>query len=470
MKRWSLRRRLSLAVVAAVTIVIACFSLVLDAAFERSLWREFDGRLIETARRVAGTLEEAEDGDLEVEPATVPLPEPTDATWFEVWTDRGEVVLRNLPEGQADLQRQPTVLRPIFVDLQSPGGQQARSLQLQVEPHTEAHAEAPPSGRMVTVVVVRDTVTLRQEIADFRKLMAGAGVAAFLLAALLSLLAVRGALGVLDDIGAQIERIDSSHLGDRLKLDDLPSEVVPAGRKLNELLQRLEASFERERRFNEDVSHELRTPLSGLLGILELAAARERTPAEYREAIERATQVTRDMRRLVINILELARAESSALEIRKEPVPLRELVDVTFAAVSDRAQARKLKFTNQVDEAATMQSDAGLMRVIVSNLVSNAVDYTDEGGWITAESAPADGIVVAITDSGPALTSEQRERVFQRFVRLDGARTHGAHHGIGLSLVRALTEQLGLVASAEARQDGAISFVVRTRAQGGAQL
>ena len=456
---WSLRRRLAATVALALVASLGGFSLLLHETFERALRRQLDARLTEDAHSVADLFEER-DGRWDTEPG-----EHDNArfagVWYEVRTDQGEVLTRSrkqaddqalAPPGEGPLPR--------WSLLKLPDGALGRLFE---EAKTARSEEGyHPSGRKLLVRVARDTREVEATLSTFRLLLLGAGLTASALAALVALLATQRGLRVIDALSARIGAIDAQRLGERISEEALPGELLPPVRKLNELLGRLGDSFERERRFNADVSHELRTPLAGMLAILELAASRERNPDEYRDAIGRATAVAREQRRLVEGLLMLSRAEAGGQQTQAASISLHELCDVSFAAVADLAAARHLRFENRIAPEAQVTSDPELLRVIANNLLSNAAAYTEEGGWIAVESDPAKGLLLAVSDSGPPLPPGAELRIFERFVRLDGARTSDGHHGIGLSLVRALCAALGLTATVEQRLEGTVAFCIRS--------
>lgn len=216
------------------------------------------------------------------------------------------------------------------------------------------------------------------------------------------------------------------------------AELAAPIHKLDDLLARLEESFGRERRFTSDVSHELRTPLGALSAILELAGSKERKTSEYRAAIQEAHQIVRQMTATVERLLCLSRADAHQLELYAEPVPIGALVDECWRAHSDSARERKLTFANRITDS-TIETDRKMLELIIANLLSNAVSYTETSGWIRAEQ---DGdVLLDVVDSGPAIPNEDLPRLFDRFWRGDRARSgSGAHAGIGLSLAKSLAD------------------------------
>ncbi len=454
---WSLRRRMFVAVSAALAISLAAFSILLDRTYALTLEDRLDDELAEDAHSVAALFEERAAGRWEVESGPEDE-ERFENIWYEVRTDDGALLLVSRGAGLGKLPGLEGPL-PRRLDIRLPDGKAGRVLEAAVAARPEEGVE--PSGRKLVVRVARTTAPRDGTLATFRWRLLVAGLSACAFSALLSLLAAQQGLRALGALGARFDRLDASRLGERIPEEQLPRELLPPVRKLNELLGRLRASLERERRFNADVSHELRTPLSGMQAILELALSRDRSADDYKDAIVRARAVARDQQRLVESLLALSRAEAGQLEPRREPVALREVCDLAFAAVEGEAAARGLRLANKIAPDLTVTSDPGLLRAIAGNLISNATAYTEQGGWVSVESDLGKGLWLSVQDSGPPLPEGKAEQIFERFVRLDGARSADGHHGIGLSLVRALCGSLGLSVAAQNRQDGTVAFEVR---------
>ncbi|MCA9699319.1 MAG: sensor histidine kinase, partial [Myxococcales bacterium] len=143
------------------------------------------------------------------------------------------------------------------------------------------------------------------------------------------------------------------------------------------------------------------------------------------------------------------------------PVPLRALVERCWAPHAEAAAQRRLQFRIEIDDDATIAHDGAKLELIISNLLANAVQYTETGGWIHVGAQPESGVLLSVADSGPQLAEEDLARMFERFWRGDDARSEaGAHCGIGLALVRSLAEHLGCTIHAENRSDGSLAFVL----------
>jgi len=311
-------------------------------------------------------------------------------------------------------------------------------------------------AKEVTLILAEGVTDVTKSIAAIRNLFVLVSVLAMLVIAAVVWWVTGKALQPLDKLARAIDRIDHKTLTTRLPLHNQPIELVAPVKKLNDLLGRLETSFARERQFTSDVSHELRTPLAGLRTVLEVTALAERSTPEYKRAVADAHAIVLQLAALVDNLLTLARLDAGQLPTTTSDVDLRELVDECWKPHAAAAATRSLTFENRLAEA-TLAIDREKLRVILGNLLANAAEYTETGGWIRVD---GDGAVLAVSDSGPALPDEHK--IFDRLWRGDAARTAtGVHCGIGLALAKSLAQHMDLALTAENRADGSVRFVVQ---------
>jgi heavy metal sensor kinase len=453
----SLEWRITTAIVGVLGVSLAGFSLVLDAAFERALWHQFDARLAETAQAVAGMVEEHGDEPWEVETSGIEDFNRTHGfAYFQVWKDDGSLLARSPSLGKHDLPRGSQ--DGLVADTRLPDGQAGRVLGASLLPRSDTDLT---SKRRVTVAVARQTKDVRAALATLRMLLAALGFTGLVLATVAAVLAVRSGLTPLHRLSSKIDLLGADRLEQRLELGDLPHELKPFVAKLNELLSRLATSFARERQFSADVSHELRTPLAGLRSILEVTLSRERAATEYQNSAHEALAIVRQMTTLVENLLMLAQLEAGALTTTRESLDLHRLVEQSLEPFTAKAHTRGLQVENRIPQGTQFDSDGEKLRIVVNNLIANAVEYTHQGGAITADAEPSRGLVLEVRNSGPALPDAALENIFDRFVRLDTARSgSGEHLGIGLALVKSLCVALGLKVTAHNLPDGWVAFRV----------
>lgn len=219
-----------------------------------------------------------------------------------------------------------------------------------------------------------------------------------------------------------------------LETQGMPEEVAPLVDTLNDLLGRLDQAMLGQRRFIADAAHELRTPLTAVKLQTQIAmrtgdaGEREAALARLSEGVDRAAH-------LVDQLLGMARLEPEARQTAFTTVHLDELVKATVARFSDQAEARQIDLGVGDCAALTLPGQPENLRILLENLVDNALRYTPGGGRVDVELASRDGLAeLSVRDTGPGIPAEARERVFERFQRLAGADTRGS--GLGLAIVR----------------------------------
>jgi signal transduction histidine kinase len=221
-------------------------------------------------------------------------------------------------------------------------------------------------------------------------------------------------------------------------------EVGQLGNAFNDLLRRLRQALQSQRQFMADASHELRTPLSVIRSTVDVTIARQdRSPAEYREALETAGTEVRRASRLVDDMMMLARADAGGYPVRRDRVYLDELAGECQGTLMSMARDRGVSLESEIAEEFPYVGDEELLRRLLLNLLRNAVQHTRRGGRVVTtlrrdESASA----IAIRDEGPGVPQSEHERIFDRFVQLDSSRRHeGA--GLGLPIARWIAEAHG---------------------------
>jgi two-component system OmpR family sensor kinase len=247
------------------------------------------------------------------------------------------------------------------------------------------------------------------------------------------------------EMGKQAERIGAANLHERLEVRNANDELGGLTRTFNELLDRLDRSFERQRRFISDASHELRTPVSILRGEAEVALSQlSRSPEEYRESLAVLHEEAQRLARIVEDLFTLTRADAGEYPLTQSDFYLDELAADCVRATRALAQAKSIKLAAVTPEEMPMHGDEDLLRRMILNLLDNAIKYTPAGGNVSVRcgSVP-DGYELSVTDSGPGIPVEMQSRVFERFFRADRARSRSGADGgagLGLSIARWIAE------------------------------
>src|ERR1700748_2884874 len=228
-----------------------------------------------------------------------------------------------------------------------------------------------------------------------------------------------------EEMAATARRISSTHLGERILTEGYPFELASLAGTFNEMLDRLEDSFDRISKFSADIAHDLRTPVNNIRGEAEVALARARSVDEYRDALESSLEESVRLSDLIGNLLFLARAESPLMHLRREPVDLADLLDGVQeyyeASAADGGISLSTRFGHQ---PVIAELDRTLMQRAIGNLVSNAVAHTPPGGSVVIATSSESAVIrIEITDTGIGIPPEALPRVFDRFFLVDPSRS-----------------------------------------------
>ncbi len=271
-------------------------------------------------------------------------------------------------------------------------------------------------------------------------------------------MAVGRALQPLEQVRREIGTRDVATLH-ALDTSELPEELKPLAGALNALLARLDAALSLQRRFVADAAHELRTPLTAVR--LQAQIAQQATSAQDRDAA--LTQLIAAVDRashLVQQLLDMARLAPEANRGEMHPVALDDLVRQVVGEFSSQAEARAIDLGAGGCEPLTVPGEPGALRVLLGNLVDNALRYTPAGGRVDVEvTRGVDCAVLTVADNGPGIPVEARERVFERFCRLAPADIPGS--GLGLAIVRDIVALHGGEIHLEDTLGGGLTVVVR---------
>ncbi|MAG58503.1 MAG: hypothetical protein CMJ83_19620 [Planctomycetes bacterium] len=291
-------------------------------------------------------------------------------------------------------------------------------------------------------------------------LLTGAGIVVVALGG--GWLLVTRALAPVAHIGATARRISGENLGARISTKGIKNELADLAHTLNASFDRLEAEVERQARFTADASHELRTPLAVVLAHLELADTRDKTEEQLRERVAICHEASLRMRSVVEGLLTLARADAGELKLDQSDVDLHALLEDVRTSIGPLAAERDVTVEHRLDPV-TVPGDAERLREAITNLYTNAVRHSDDGGKVTITlERDNDVAVVRVADTGPGIPAEHLPRIFERFYRVDVARTRGdGGSGLGLSITRRIIElHRGVVSVASSEGEGA-EFTVR---------
>jgi signal transduction histidine kinase len=312
-------------------------------------------------------------------------------------------------------------------------------------------------GRPVRARARPEVVVVGQSLGDRDETLSGlvesfvvGGAVAILLASGIGYLLASAGLAPVEAMRRRAREVSLRRAGEQLPLPRARDEVWRLGETLNEMLDRLRRSFERERRFVADASHELRTPVAVIKTELEGALRTGDYSMDVREALVAAVEECDRLAQLAEDLLVIARASEGQLPVRREQLRVRTLLEGVRDRFVDRADQQRREIRVDADDDRWLSADPLRIRQALGNLVDNALRH-GEGEIVLSSHSTSSGIELEVSDEGQGFAPEIAARAFERFTRGDRARTSGGA-GLGLAIVQAVAEAHGgRVAIASAR-------------------
>jgi heavy metal sensor kinase len=289
------------------------------------------------------------------------------------------------------------------------------------------------------------------------------------------------ALKPVDQITQTARMITSQNLNQRIPPPKVRDEIARLAETFNEMITRLDQSFRQIKQFSSDASHELKTPLTILRGEVEVALRKERTSSEYQQILRSNLEEVDRMTQIVDDLLRLSRADHGEIQFNPKEIDLSEILREIVSQAHILAYAKNLHIqTSLPEEQVTILGDPIRIRELLLNLIENAIKYTEEGGGITIHlsknrgtSSGKDGgerlevekiglAEVKVTDTGLGIAKEDQGRIFDRFFRVDRARSREqGGSGLGLSICNWIVEAHQGKITVESEIGKGSSFIVR---------
>ena len=429
----NVRSRLTLWYVLVLASLLALYAGVASFFLFLSLREDFDQNLLQDVETVEGMLTKEPNGGVSLHSSHPGAAEPRIGRFIEVWSPQGSLLYRS-----AELQDQT---------LGGPPG-----------PDEGLHDPSPSTTRLPNGTRVRlassvyhiedQRVVLRaayseerlwRELGEFGQVLLLGFPIAVLLAGLGGYALARKALAPIDSMATQAKIISAERLGDRLSIETPEDELGKLGTVFNDMLGRLQAAFDQLRRFTSDASHELRTPLTAIRSVGEVALQEQRSPVEYRDVIGSMLEEVDRLTRLSESLLALSRADTGHIQLQREVIPLLQLAKEASSVVEVLAEEKRQRIDIEGDAGLLVSADRLILRQAIVNLLDNAIKYSPTGSrvLVRVQSAGDKQAFLDVVDQGPGIPKEHQPYVFDRFYRVDRARTRewgGA--GLGLSITR----------------------------------
>lgn len=442
----SIRKRLTARLVTVTAVLSLCAGVSIYAYIRQAMLKQFDAGLATKAQAIASLLIIEPDGSYELEFDEQSMPEYSTKhkpEFFIVISSSGATIKcsRSL-DGK-------TLFDPVSAraqktwDLLLPDGRRGRAMAINATPHLEnderhdqALAKQHIAAQPALVIVAKERSDVDRVLAALLSSLVATIFILMAAGALVVRLIIVRCLQPLNSLAARATSIRPETLDYRFHAPSMPAELQPICKRLNDLLERLEQAFGRERRINADIAHELRTPIAELRTLTEVAARwpmdAHQTAGYFRDTNEIAMR----MESLVETLLALARCHAGRMSVDAQAVELVPLIDSILERLHGRIEDRNLTVEMNVPAGQRVRTDPIMFRAIIENLISNAVEYAPPGGKIACAAQATPGrCALTIANSNDSLMETDLKKLFEPFWRKDASRCGDVHSGLGLSLV-----------------------------------
>jgi two-component system OmpR family sensor kinase len=420
---WSLRDQLLCSHVGLATLILLGFSVTLYWTTSRATYREAEADLLATAHLMLR--------DLATDPAAMPIvsgtyfhrfgPAPRDQAYFAIWDAAGKRI--------AASERLPPEAVPAESALPTHGPRPflARSYGSRLD----VLVATPQGGQLL---VGRPLAKEFDGIWRLLFRLVLIGLACLALSIVSAWWLARRVTQPLLRLTTEAEAIHSRNLDRRLDIGRASREVGRLTMVFNAMLERLATTFAQQARFTADAAHELRTPVSVVLSQAEHTLSRERSPQDYRAALDTCLRAAQRMRKLVEDLLQLSRADTGKLLSRRETHDLSEIVRSGADLLHPLAAAKTVRLEKRLSPVAVL-GDPDQLTQVTTNLIINALQYNVADGEVVVETRRdgSDALLI-VRDRGLGIPQADQSHLFERFYRADRARTHETETGTGLGL------------------------------------
>jgi heavy metal sensor kinase len=435
--------------------VVLCLMLVVYAsatfvAVRHEFAEQFDEQLHDDFETAEGFLKPTPDGRIVWAGDRYHDPDNDQDRGSDVWSTQGEPIYRSgasaalppvAPAGATAQARYESI---------AVNGQRWRTLT----------GTSLVGGRAVVLRASRSEDRLRQQLWEVLVVLVFGLPLVVVLAAVGGYVLARRALTPIDHLASEARRITADRLHERLSVPNEHDEIGRLATVINDTFARLESSFEQLRRFTADASHELRTPLAVIRGIGEAGLGETRTPAEYKEAMGSMLEEVDRLTNLVDTLLRLSHGDAGTVRLSRESTDLGQLTRDVGSSLGILAEERNQRLAIEAVDGVLVNADRLVLREAITNVVDNAIKYSPQASTINLRvQADTGQAVLTVADEGPGIDLEHRERIFDRFFRLDEARSRDSGGtGLGLAIARWAVEVNGGRISVESGATGGSVF------------
>ena len=311
--------------------------------------------------------------------------------------------------------------------------------------------------------IVTSTKPARKTIKQMQKTMLLALPMLLLLSLLIGLNASRRPFVIMRHMNTVTRRITAANMHERLPVPEIESEVRELTETINDMLDRLEATFNEVRQFTADVAHELRNPLCAVQGEMQVVLSRERSAEEYRETVTETLVRINALIKIVKDLFLISRFDNQKVVLEKERIDFADLVRDLYEFFEPVAREKQIAFTIRTCDHANVVADRTHMQQLVSNLVDNALKFTPAGESVTLHLEEcSEELLLHIEDTGIGISAEDMPHIFQRFYQADKVRSGmQGGSGLGLQICKRIAEAHGGAITVHAHEHKGVTFTLR---------
>jgi heavy metal sensor kinase len=453
----NVRSRLTVWYVGVLAALLVAYGLGSFFFLRVSMREQLDHSLLEDLEAVEGQIVAGSDGSLTLRTHHGEEEERDFHRFVEIWSPEGKLLYR-APEEDAQALGAPPSARAATEDVAPVSKRLSNGLRVRI-----ASSPHHLGNRTVILRVAHNEEPMWRELREFATVLLIGLPLGVLLAGFGGYALARKALAPIDAMTRETQKISAQDLGARLSVENRDDELGRLGVVFNAMLGRLQGAFEQLRRFTADASHELRTPLTAIRSVGEVALQEPKGPAEYRDVIGSMLEEVDRLTRLVESLLVLSRADASHVQLQRSDTSLLSVTEEAASTLEVLAEEKRQTIDVEGDRELVVSADRLILRQAIINLLDNAIKYSPTESSIVLRVHRGDGnaAILEVVDRGPGIPTEHQPYVFDRFYRVDKARSRewgGA--GLGLSITRWAVEAHGGQISLQSREGNGATFRV----------
>ncbi len=388
----------------------------------------------------------------------------TEPEYFQLWLNNNTTLKKSQSlstfSQDADLPVSDFIsTREKFKDITLPDGRHGRMIRVSFFPKIEEQMDENESlvDRLpvITLAIAKERESLDKTIRDFLLIFTAIVILFTVIAALTIWQMVTKGLKPLKNMQRKMSVLAVDNLSERLELPSTPKELEDTVEQFNRMLERLQDSFEREKRFTSEIAHELRAPISEMRSLAESALKDSQGWSPYQDILDSTMQ----MQVTVSNLMALARCEKGNIILEPQVIKLAGKMDTCWLRHSEMALKRSITHENKIGDEFRIISSSAELDIIFNNLISNAIIYSVEGSQITTFCKTENDILcICITNQAENLSPEDLDKMFDRMWQKNNSSTLRGNSGLGLALVKSYADLLGLKIETKLSKQGLLTI------------